>query len=124
MSETNAVVAIYDSPSPAEAAVKELQRLAFDMKKRSVAGKGHDTEKRVLGGYATGDRTKHWRKPGAFWGGFWGMLFGAAFLAIPGIGPVLVAGPVVPSIIGALDGAMVVGGLSALGAGLYSIWHS
>ena len=49
------------------------------------------------------------------------MLFGAAFFAIPGIGPVLVAGPLAAWIIGALEGAVVVGGLSALGAGLYSI---
>lgn len=49
------------------------------------------------------------------------MLFGAAFFAIPGIGPVLVAGPLVAWIVGALEGAVVVGGLSALGAGLYSI---
>lgn len=122
MPETNA--AIYDSHSPAEAAVKELQRSAFDMKKLFIAGKDYHTEERVRGGYDTGDRMKHWRKLGAFWGGFLGMLFVAAFFAIPGIGPVLVAGPLVPSIIGALDGAMVVGGLSALGAGLYSIWHS
>jgi hypothetical protein len=33
----------------------------------------------------------------------------------------LVAGPLVAWIIGALEGAAVVGGLSALGAGLYSI---
>jgi len=49
------------------------------------------------------------------------MLFGAAFFAIPGIGPILVAGPLVAWIVGALEGAVVVGGLSALGAGLYSI---
>ena len=49
------------------------------------------------------------------------MLLGAAFFAIPGVGPVLVAGPLVTWIVGALEGAIVVGGLSALGAGLYSI---
>ena len=64
---------------------------------------------------------KYWGRSGAFWGGLWGMLFGAAFFAIPGIGPVLVAGPLVAWIVGALEGAVVVGGLSALGAGLYSI---
>jgi hypothetical protein len=64
---------------------------------------------------------KYWGKQGAFWGGIWGMLFGAAFCAIPGIGPILVAGPLVAWIIGALEGAVVVGGLSAVGAGLYSI---
>jgi len=64
---------------------------------------------------------KYWGKLGAVWGGFWGLLFGAAFFAIPGIGPVLVAGPLVAWIVGALEGAAVVGGLSAVGAGLYSI---
>jgi hypothetical protein len=58
---------------------------------------------------------------GAFWGGFWGLLFGSAFFAIPGIGPVLVAGPVVAWIVGALEGAALVGGVSAIGAGLYGM---
>ena len=71
--------------------------------------------------YNTGDRMKHWGKLGAFWGGLWGMLFGAAFFVIPGLGPILAAGPVVAWIVGALEGAVVVGGLSAVGAGLYSI---
>jgi hypothetical protein len=64
---------------------------------------------------------KYWGAQGAFWGGVWGMLFGTAFFAIPGVGPVLMAGPLVAWIIAALEGAVVVGGLSALGAGLYSI---
>ncbi|HMD99053.1 MAG TPA: general stress protein [Terriglobia bacterium] len=121
MSETNAVVAIYDTHSQAEEAVKELQRSGFDMKKMSIVGKDYHTDEHVVGYYNTGDRMKYWGKLGAFWGGLWGMLFGAAFFAIPGIGPILVAGPLVAWIVGALEGAVVVGGLSALGAGLYSI---
>ncbi len=101
--------------------MKELQRSGFDMKKMSIVGKDYHTDEHVVGYYNTGDRMKYWGKQGAFWGGLWGMLFGAAFFAIPGIGPVLVAGPLVAWIIGALEGAVVVGGLSALGAGLYSI---
>ena len=58
---------------------------------------------------------------GAFWGGLWGLLFGSAFFWVPGIGPLVVAGPLASWIIGALEGAAVVGGMSALGAGLYSI---
>ena len=49
------------------------------------------------------------------------MLFGSAFFLVPGVGPLLVAGPLVGWIVGALEGAVVVGGLSALGAGLYSV---
>jgi uncharacterized membrane protein len=121
MSETNSVVAIYETHSQAEEAVKELQKAGFDMKKMSIVGKDYHTDEHVVGYYNAGDRMKYWGKQGAFWGGLWGMLFGAAFFAIPGIGPVLVAGPLVAWIIGALEGAVVVGGLSAVGAGLYSI---
>jgi hypothetical protein len=49
------------------------------------------------------------------------MLFGSAFFLIPGVGPLLVAGPLGGWILGALEGAVVVGGLSAIGAGLYSL---
>jgi uncharacterized membrane protein len=121
MSETNAVVAIYDSHLQAEEAVKELQKSGVDMKKLSIVGKDYHTDEQVVGYYNTGDRMKYWGKLGAFWGGIWGMLFGAAFFAIPGIGPILVAGPLVAWIVGALEGAAVVGGLGAVGAGLYSI---
>jgi uncharacterized membrane protein len=121
MSETNSVVAIYETHSQAEEAVKELQRSGFDMRKMSIVGKDYHTEEHVVGYYNTGDRMKYWGKLGAFWGGIWGLFLGSAFFAIPGIGPVLVAGPLVAWIVGALEGAVVMGGLSALGAGLYSI---
>ena len=60
-------------------------------------------------------------KLGAFWGGVWGILIGSAFFWIPGIGPVLVAGPLVAWIVAALEGAVIGAGLSALGAALASI---
>ena len=121
MTKTNSVVAIYETHTQAEEAVKELQRSGCDMKSLSIVGKDYHTDESVVGYYNAGDRMKYWGKQGAFWGGLWGMLFGAAFFAIPGLGPILVAGPLVAWIIGGLEGAVVVGGLSALGAGLYSI---
>lgn len=121
MSKENSVVAVYHTHTEADQAVKELQRGGVDMRKLSIVGKGYQTDEQVVGYYNTGDRMKHWGKMGAFWGGLWGFLFGSAFFLIPGIGPILVAGPLVAWIVGALEGAVVVGGLSALGAGLYSI---
>jgi uncharacterized membrane protein len=120
-SENNAVVAIYKSHTEAEAAVKELQRSSFDMKKLSIVGRDEHTDEHVIGYYNAGERMKYWGKAGAFWGGIWGMLFGSAFFLIPGVGPLLVAGPLVGWVLGALEGALVVGGLSAIGAGLYSL---
>jgi uncharacterized membrane protein len=121
MSELNAVVAVYATHTGAEEAVKELQRAGIDMRTLSIIGKDSHTDEHVVGYYNTGDRMKYWGKTGAFWGGFWGMLFGSAFFAIPGVGPVLVAGPLVAWIVGALEGAAVFGGLSAIGAGLYGM---
>lgn len=121
MAENSAVVGIYNSHTEAEASIKELQRSGFDMKKLSIVGKDYHTEEHVVGYYNAGDRMKIWGKRGAFWGGFWGLLFGSAFFLIPGIGPLIVFGPLVGWIVGGLEGAVVVGGLSALGAGLYSI---
>lgn len=121
MSETNAVVAVYETHAGAEEAIKELQRSGIDLRTLSIIGKDTHTDEHVVGYYNAGDRMKYWGKAGAFWGGLWGLLFGSAFFAIPGIGPVLVAGPVVAWIVGALEGAAVVGGLSAVGAGLYSM---
>ena len=121
MTKNNAVVAIYKSHTEAEAAVKELQHSGFDMKKLSIVGRDYHTDEDVVGYYNTGDRMKKWGKMGAFWGGIWGWFLGAGFFLIPGIGPLVMAGPVVGWLVGALEGAVVVGGLSAIGAGLYSL---
>ena len=121
MSDKNSVVAIFESHAQAEDAIRELQKDGFDMKKLSIIGKDYHTEENVVGYYNAGDRMKYWGKLGAFWGGFWGILFGSAFFWLPGIGTVLVGGPLVVWIIGALESAAVMGGLSAFGAAMYSI---
>jgi hypothetical protein len=91
------------------------------MKKLSIVGKDRHAEDHVIGYYNAGDRMKYWGKLGAFWGGVWGLLFGAAVFWVPGLGPLVVGGPLVSWIVAGLEGAVVVGGLSALGGGLYSI---
>jgi hypothetical protein len=117
----NSVVAVYSTHTEADQAVKELQRGGVDMHKLSIVGKGYHTDEHAVGYYNTGDRMKYWGKIGAFWGGFWGLLFGSAFFLIPGLGPILAAGPIVGWIVAGLEGAVEVGALGALGAGLYSI---
>jgi uncharacterized membrane protein len=121
MSKVNSVVAVYHTHTEADQAVKELQRGGVDLHKLSIVGRGYHTDEQVVGYYNTGDRMKYWGKVGAFWGGFWGLLFGSAFFMIPGLGPILAAGPIVAWIVAALEGAVEVGVLGALGAGLYSI---
>ena len=118
---SSAVIAVYPSHAEAELAVKALQRSSFDMKLLSIVGRDHHSDERVVGYYNIGDRVKVWAQSGAFWGGLWGMLFGSAFFWVPTVGPLLVAGPLVGWLVATLEGAAVVGGMSAIGAALYSI---
>lgn len=122
MPETNnSVVGVFNNHQDAESAVKELQASGFDMKKLSVVGKDYHTEENVMGYYNTGDRMATWGKYGLFWGWIWGLLFGSAFFILPGVGAVMVGGPLVSWIIGAIETAMVTGGLTALGGALSGI---
>jgi hypothetical protein len=108
MTQNNSVVAIFKNHSGAESAIKELQKSGFDMKKLSIVGKD----------YNLGERAATWGKAGAFWGWIWGCFFGSAFLFVPGLGPVMIGGPLVTWLISALETSVVVGGLSALGGAL------
>src|SRR5580692_4442777 len=121
MNESNSVIAVYNSHTEAEQAVSKLGAASFDIKKVSIIGKDYHSEENVVGYYTTGDRMKSWGGIGAFWGGIWGLLVGAGFFLIPGVGPVLVAGPFLAALVGALESAAVVGGVSALVAGLVSL---
>ena len=67
------MIAVYDSHSAAEDAVKELQKSGFDMKKLSVVGKDYHTDEQVVGYYNAGDRMKYWGKQGRFLGRLLGL---------------------------------------------------
>src|SRR5579872_6995941 len=116
-----AAVAVFASHEFAEAAVKQLAASHFDITKITVVGRGFETDEKVTGFYNAGDRVKFWGKYGAFWGGLWGLLMGGLFMTVPVVGPVVVVGHLAIMAVTAIEGAVVVGGLSALGAALYSI---
>lgn len=120
MTDNNSVIAVFTDHEGAEAAVRKLADAGINMKHLSVVGKGYHTDEKVVGFYNTGDRVKFWGKRGAFWGGLWGWLFGGVFMFIPVIGHVVVLGYLATLVVSAIEGAVVVGGLSALGAALYS----
>jgi hypothetical protein len=87
----------------------------------SLIGKDYTTGEVVVGFLNAGDRMDVWARTGAFWGEMSVKLFGSALLVIPGFGPLFAAGPLVGRVIEALRGSTVDAGMSALGAGLYSI---
>jgi hypothetical protein len=120
MAELNAVIAVFDDHQGAEAAVKKLAEAGIDMKHLSIVGQGYHTDEKVVGFYNINDRMKFWGTRGALWGGLWGWFIGGMFMIIPGVGHVVVLGYLVTMVISAVEGAVVVGGLSTLGAALYS----
>jgi hypothetical protein len=124
MNPYDIVIATFDDHLKANSAVRKLIDGGFNMKNFSVIGKGYHTEEKIIGFYNVGDRMKLWGKYGAFWGAIWGLMFGGVFLALPVIGPVIVLGHlavlVVAAIEGVVEGAVVVGALSALGAALFN----
>jgi hypothetical protein len=91
------------------------------MKKISIIGKEYETEERVLGFLNAGDRARIFGKYGAFWGGLMGVLFGSALMFVPVVGHIVILGPLAAMLFGGLQGAVVVGGLSALAGALISI---
>jgi hypothetical protein len=121
MKNSDTVIAVFQDHHAAESAVKKLAEAGFEMKNLSVVGKGYHTEENVVGFYNTGDRIQFWGRRGAFWGGLWGLFFGGLFLTIPILGHVIVLGYLASAMISAVEGAVVVGGLSSLSAALYSI---
>ena len=121
MNHAPVMTALYDTHEQAEEAIKKLQQHGYDLRQLSIVGRDYQSEENVVGYYNTGDRMMKWGGNGAFWGSIWGMLMGSAFILIPGVGPLLLAGPLVGMLVGALEGAIVVGGVSALSAALVSV---
>ena len=121
MTKNNAVVAVFGDHHGAEAAIRQLARDGLDMKHFSIVGKGYHTEEKVVGFYNTGDRVKFWGQNGATWGALWGLFFGGILVTVPIVGPVMVLGHFAAMVFAAIEGAIIVGGLSALGAAMFSL---
>jgi len=121
MGQADSVVAVFADHPAAEAAVKQLAAGGFDMKNLSVVGKGYHTEEKVVGFYSNGDRITFWGARGAFWGGLWGLFFGGLFLTVPVLGHVIVLGYLAATLVTGIESAVLVGGMSAVGAALYGL---
>jgi hypothetical protein len=116
----NSIIVIYETQRDAETGVRDLQLVGFDLRKVSVLGREHESLEHVVGYYNTGGRMKYWGARGAFWNELWRLLAGAACFIIPGIGRVLIAGPLTVWVVGALRDP-ILEDISAVGAGLQAI---
>lgn len=108
------VVGVFDSREQAEKAVSEMRNSGYDTDEISIVAKGSrdndgggqegDDDTLGMGTVADGTTT------GGVLGGLAGLALGAGALAVPGLGPIIAAGPIAGLISGAATGG-VAGGL-------------
>jgi len=109
------VGAVFGNPDDAYRVVEQMIEQNFPMDRISVLQKAEGSGDDFLGISYSGEkeRFKVWGAWGALWGSLGGLLAGATgMLLLPGLGPLLVAGPLIEAIAGAAVGA----GLMATGA--------
>ena len=119
--ERATVIATYPDHASAEDAVRRLQKEGIPMQNLSIVGKDFQTVEQPLGFVTTGTVAKEGAKVGAWTGGIFGLLVGAAFLILPGVGPVIAFGPLSVALLGGLEGALAgaaFGGLTGALVGL------
>ncbi|BBB93124.1 MAG TPA: hypothetical protein PKA28_01180 [Methylomusa anaerophila] len=102
------VVGIFNSHDDAEKAVNALRSQGFGIEEINIVSKNKSTRNRE-NQYFEDDVTDGALTGGTL-GGIGGLLLGAGALAIPGVGPVLAAGPIAAALSGAVAGG-IAGGL-------------
>jgi hypothetical protein len=120
-SDRNSVVAIFETHSQTEKTIKELQRCGHDMRNVSIAGQDLQPGAQAVGYYLSGGRMKRFGNTGTVWATSWSLLHGSGYFALPEIGPVLVAGPLVSWMVGELEKGVRSGEVGSIGAGLQRI---
>ncbi|MBI5067313.1 MAG: hypothetical protein HZB56_03665 [Deltaproteobacteria bacterium] len=119
--QIHSLVATFPSHTGAEGAIQALHAAGLDMKRLSIVGRDFHAEEHARGLYTSGDRMKFWGGRGAIWGSLWDLLQGGGLFFVPSIGPLVVMGPLVGWIAGALQGAAAGGDMGALGRALASV---
>jgi hypothetical protein len=119
MLHNESVIAVFSELPEANAAVQRLLTAGVAADDLSVVGKGCHSDEKVVGFQTTAGRIKFWGKRGPFWSNLWSVFSGGVLLTLP-FGNIMVLGYVAPIVVSAVEGAILTGGLSTLGAALYS----
>jgi hypothetical protein len=124
MSQESSAVGVYTSMDAAEDAVRQLGQGGFPIQHVSIIARDLGSESKVHGFVTSCDVAKSSARTGAWVGGIFGLLAGAAFLWVPGVGPLVVAGSLASALLGGVEGAVagaattgVLGWLFSLGIG-------
>jgi len=105
----HSVVGVYKTLDGAESAVRELGDGGFPIKKVSIVAKQLEDNKRIHGYVTSCDIAESAAATGAWMGGIFGILVGAAFVWVPGFGPLVIAGSLTSMVLGGIEGAVAGG---------------
>lgn len=103
------VIGVFNDRRQAEGAISQLRSEGFS-KEISILGKDQKTRTDANTTMGSTDSITDGSTTGSVIGGLAGLAAGAGMLAIPGIGPLLAAGPIAGALTGAVTGG-VAGGL-------------
>lgn len=103
------VIGVFDSRDNAERAVNALRSQGFTTEEINIVSKNKNKQGQQGTEYFEDDITDGALTGGTL-GGIGGLLLGAGALAIPGVGPILAAGPIAAALSGAVAGG-IAGGL-------------
>jgi hypothetical protein len=106
MAQESSAVGIYNNMDDAEEAVKKLGEGGFPIQHVSIIATNLGSEKKIHGFVTSCDVAKSAARTGAWVGGIFGLLVGAAFLWVPGVGPLIVAGSLGSALLGGVEGAV------------------
>ena len=112
----SSIVAVYPDHDAAEHAVRRLHETGIAMSDLSIVGRDFQTTEEPVGFVSAKDYATAGAATGAWFGGLFGLCIGAAFLILPGIGPVVVAGPLTAAVVAGIEGALAGTALGSLGA--------
>lgn len=107
-------VAQFATHADADDAIRQLVAAGVSTGAISVIGRNHPGEEHGLVQPGTGESARFYGRFGALWGGLAGFLLGSGFFFIPFIGSLTALGPAASAIVGAIEGAALGGGASAL----------
>ncbi len=108
------LTATYSNPTNARAAIDDLRDAGVSSDHISLVSTHVGDELRGIGEDMPADDTLKGMLSGGAWGGALGFLAGLTALAIPGVGPIIAAGPIAAAIGGAGIGAAAGGVVGAL----------
>lgn len=101
---TQVVIGVFNSRQNAEQAVQQLRQQGFTQEEINIVAKKGGSEER--GEKFVDDDITDGALTGGTIGGIGGLILGAGALAIPGVGPIIAAGPIAAALGGAVAGGV------------------